>query len=522
MNIQDVPEFSDSEVRSLELKNVSPGVPLDIERDLSGTAITDKYTLIALVGRGSTATVYTVENKQLGSVMAIKLLDGDDWTKPSLLEQFEAQAEAISKLKHRNLVPFTDWGTTNTGHLFLVGDFLVGKTLRHVIEESNGLMLPQVISTFEQLCFGLAAAHSKNVIHRDVNPDNIMILDKHREQAKLVDFGVARLAAEGKNQLRMFDQTGEVNGYPLFMSPEQCLGLPVDHRSDIYSLGAVIYTAMTGMPPFLSDSPLEVMARHVEEIPAQPSKVRPDLCTHDRALWVNVPDLEYIVLRCLEKDPEDRYQSVEEIQADLVTVQKLLPINRKAATTSVAKLKTVAIERGARPDPKVRELKGAIMGVVALAVVLAVVIFSMPNWQSNSSTSTAKTSPSNDEEEVDSPALQGDSKELTAKSLNHMKNGDYEEAIPLLKFIVKVSREKGESNSSLADNLQNLAKCYIEDDELSKAANSYEEALAIYRSLGSFDGSRQHECMSDYAKVLRQLDRTDEAEALEAEAKHLL
>ncbi|MBX9692508.1 MAG: tetratricopeptide repeat protein, partial [Cyanobacteria bacterium] len=219
---------------------------------------------------------------------------------------------------------------------------------------------------------------------------------------------------------------------------------------------------------------------------------------------------------------EDRYQSVEEIHANLVTIQQLLPINKKALHSPVAKLKTVSVQsyQAPAPDPKVRELKRAIVGVSGLFIILVVALFSMPSWHHLSSTATNPAVTST----VSEPSEQQpkDDGQLLAKAINYMKSGEYSLAIPLLKYKVRVSKERGTVNGGLADNLQNLGECYFKTADLKKASSSYEEALSTYRALDPPESSHQHKCMIDYAKVLRKLNQTDEAEALEAEAKHLL
>ncbi|MBS2008608.1 MAG: serine/threonine protein kinase [Cyanobacteria bacterium SZAS TMP-1] len=279
---------------------------------LLGQNFGEHYQILSVLGRGGMSVVYKAKHKLMDRIVAIKVLHGD--VDQTGTERFKHEAQTASALNHPNIVSVYEFGFID-GHAFLVMDCLEGENLNEILQKDVRIPVERAINIFRQACLGLDHAHKKGVVHRDLKPGNLCIIQGEggNEIVKIVDFGIAKLMPEtGKDQTRL-TQTGEVFGSPLYMSPEQCLARPIDLRSDIYSLGCLMYECLTGSVPIEGDTAYETMTMHVHKAPESFAKKAPDL-------HIN-PSIEAIVFRCLEKKPEDRYQSCGELMADLPTIK---------------------------------------------------------------------------------------------------------------------------------------------------------------------------------------------------------
>ncbi|HEY9719575.1 MAG TPA: serine/threonine-protein kinase [Trichormus sp.] len=270
----------------------------------------DRYECIRVLGTGGMSTVYMARHKITEKVVAIKFMHPHLACKGQNWSRFQREAKAAAKIYHPNVLSVYDCGVTTDGRPFLVMDYLEGTTLADVIAQEGPLTPLRAVSLFLQICHGLGSAHRNGVIHRDLKPGNVMIISMGPEQelVQIVDFGIAKLLAyeSGSGNLT---QTGEVFGSPLYMSPEQCLGQSLDLRSDIYSMGCLMYETLTGRAPFVGETYMETMYKQMHA-------VVPDVCTNDRRGKV-YRRLARIISKALEKEPCDRYQTMEELQADL-------------------------------------------------------------------------------------------------------------------------------------------------------------------------------------------------------------
>ncbi|HEY9787524.1 MAG TPA: protein kinase [Candidatus Obscuribacterales bacterium] len=268
---------------------------------LPGTLIAGHYEIIATLGEGTTGTVYKARHLLLDSVRAIKLIHPVFSNNDKVLRRFQQEAKAAAPLEHPNIVRVYEFGIEEKlQQPYLVMDYVEGKPLNTILENEGPLDAMRASALIGQVCDGIAHAHSMGVIHRDIKPGNIILTDDSK--AKIVDFGIAKLTTpeEGQN----LTQTGEVFGTPLYMSPEQCLGRKVDARSDIYSLGCVLYECLTGKPPFQGASALETIMMHVNQ------DQLPDFRGE------RVPSyLEDAVHRAMEVNPERRFESMSEMKA---------------------------------------------------------------------------------------------------------------------------------------------------------------------------------------------------------------
>lgn len=271
----------------------------------------DKYELISRLGHGGMGVIYKARQRDTNEVIALKVLHSHLLNDMESKKRFEQEAAACRDLKHRNLITMLEFGFSKHGQPYMTMEYLEGNPLTALIERKGRLEVRKFINIFTQICDGLNHAHQKGVVHRDVKPSNIMIIRSEAgvDIAKILDFGIAkRHVEENRDHLT---PTGNVLGSPAYIAPEQCAGAEADPRSDIYSLGCVMYEALTGNPPFVHDSAIKVLLMQLSDTPQPLGIVVPD---------ADIPmELETIIMRCLEKDPNARYQNATELGADLWT-----------------------------------------------------------------------------------------------------------------------------------------------------------------------------------------------------------
>jgi serine/threonine-protein kinase len=278
-----------------------------------------RYRIIRKLGAGGMANVYLAEDQELGRRVAIKILDGRHAADNSFIERFRREAKNAAGLSHPNIVSIYDRGEAE-GTYYIAMEYLSGRSLKELIVSRGPTPIRIAIDYTRQMLAALGFAHRNGIVHRDIKPHNVVVDADGR--LKVTDFGIAR---SGASQMT---EVGSIIGTAQYLSPEQARGAPVDQRSDVYSVGIVLYEMLTGRVPFTGDTPLEIAMKHLNEVPVPPSEKRPD-----------VPeDLDYIVLRALAKDPEDRYQTAEEMDSDLARVQRGLSVASETADAATAVL----------------------------------------------------------------------------------------------------------------------------------------------------------------------------------------
>ena len=266
-------------------------------------SFSDRYEIERGIARGGMAQVYLARDQLLDRLVAVKVLFPEFARDPSFVERFRREAQAAANLSHPNIVAIYDWGQER-GTYFIVMEYIEGRSLRDLIHADGPLAPAQSAEIGAEIAEALAFAHRSGVVHRDIKPGNVLLTETGR--VKVTDFGIARATqADTKEALT---QTGAVMGTATYFSPEQAQGLPVDGRSDVYSLGVVLYEMLSGEPPFSGDTPVAVAYKHVREEPPMLSEQVP-----------SVPhDLERIVLSAMSKDLDSRYQSADDLRDDLV------------------------------------------------------------------------------------------------------------------------------------------------------------------------------------------------------------
>ena len=321
----------------------------------TGSTFARRYQIIEELGKGGMGKVYKADDIELKEKVALKLIKPEISTDKNTVERFQNELKFARKIVHKNVGRMYDLGKEE-GSYYITMEYVEGQDLKGLIRQSGQLAIGTTMSIAKQICEGLVEAHRLGVVHRDLKPSNIMI-DKDG-QARIMDFGIAR-SLKGKG----ITGAGVIIGTPEYMSPEQVEGKDVDQRSDIYSLGAILFEMVTGRVPFEGDTPFTIGVKHKSEVPVDPREIN-----------VQVPeDLSRIILKCLEKDREARYQSAGEVRSELVRIAEGLPTTEKFVPPEkpmTSKEITVTFSK--------KKLLIPALAALALAVVVVVIILFLP------------------------------------------------------------------------------------------------------------------------------------------------
>jgi len=281
-----------------------------------------RYEILGELGRGAMGVVYRATDPVIGRTVAVKTIrlseEGTGLSRPELLSRFQTEARAAGLLTHPNIVVVYDAGEEN-GLYYITMELIEGKSLQALLDSGHSFPVPRVLRIMEQTCSALQFAHERSIIHRDIKPANLMLTAD--DTVKVTDFGTAKILQFGTVQ-----QTTHVMGTPSYMSPEQVKGRPVDGRSDIFSLGVLLYEILTGEKPFPGQSITTVIYKIVNEEPIPPRTLNPSI--HQ--------GLSDIVMRALAKEPEVRYQSCRELLEDLRNYRALIPAERSPDATLIS------------------------------------------------------------------------------------------------------------------------------------------------------------------------------------------
>jgi len=290
-------------------------IPPDFLDLLVAATLGNRYVVLGVIGRGGMSVVYKAKEINTGLIVAVKTLRTHSLTDEMVVKRFQREAELLSRLNHPRIVNLHAYGTSSRGQPYFVMDYLVGENLVDVLKREDHIEPERFQDIFVQVCAAIEHAHKHGAIHRDIKPGNIMLTrtKSTKDYVKVVDFGIAKLAEEAQKLTRM----GEVWGSPIYMSPEQCMGASIDARSDIYSLGIVMYECLTGRVPFLGRNYADTMGKQISETPPPFSKINPTLKISQ--------NLETIVMTALEKDPAARYQSLTQMRKDLESALSAQP-----------------------------------------------------------------------------------------------------------------------------------------------------------------------------------------------------
>jgi serine/threonine-protein kinase len=279
--------------------------------DNSRTIVNDRYEIGKRIGRGGMAEIFQARDILLDRPVAMKVLFPEFATDPAFVERFRREAQAAANLNHPNIVAVYDWGKVNNTY-YIAMEYVNGRTLADILKQSGTLTPMQVCDVMSEVASALISAHQNGVIHRDIKPGNILV--STTGQIKVADFGIARALGAGVEQ--GLTQTGAVMGTATYFSPEQAQGVSTDQRSDIYSLGVVMYEMLSGVPPFTGENAVAIAYKQVHER-AMPL---------DQRLTSAPPEVAAIVAKCMEKSPDDRYSSAEEVRDELRRFVEGMPV----------------------------------------------------------------------------------------------------------------------------------------------------------------------------------------------------
>lgn len=299
----------------------------------SDHALAGRYELIKCVAKHGTCSVYKANDQTLGRPVAVKVLT-EQIISDEELRRFHRGALAACSVKHENCVQMFNFGTTPDDRPYMVMEFVQGETLRKIVQENGPMSNTDALAVAIQICDGLSAVHANNIVHRDLKTANVMVdgFEGDKLVAKILDFGLAKPSNAGHSS-KPITKAGQVVGSPVYMSPEQVKGLDLDPRSDIYSFGCILFEMLTGDPLFLGKTSIETMHMHVMMPPPTLQDAAP------RRFFPQV--LEDIISRAVKKDPDDRYQSAEEMKIDLLkAVESLAQYDRLGETTQTLETRT--------------------------------------------------------------------------------------------------------------------------------------------------------------------------------------
>ncbi len=298
-----------------------------------GKTIDGRYRVESVLGEGGMGLVYRARHIVLGKLLAIKVLRPDVSRDEEIITRFRQEAQSASSIGNQHIIDISDFGTLPDGSTYFVMEFLDGTDLTKVIENQQPIAPARVIHIAKQLCDALGAAHEIGIVHRDLKPDNIYLIKRGGDSnfVKVLDFGIAKVGGSSSKLTR----AGQVFGTPHYMSPEQCSGSGVDHRTDIYAIGVILYEMITGSVPFDADNLMGILTKHLYEEPAPPRNARPDLPV----------ELEQVVMRCMSKTTQQRYQSMQELLEDLLRIEQgIAPMPLPARTDPTGPIATGAAE----------------------------------------------------------------------------------------------------------------------------------------------------------------------------------
>lgn len=326
-----------------------------------GTTIAGKYRLLHRIGVGAMGSIYRAEQITLGKTVAIKLLHTHMLADPTLSKRFHREARAAARLSHPNTITIYDFGTTDEGSLYIAMEYIDGRDLAQLLHAEFPIEITRILNILKQVCSALDEAHEQNVIHRDLKPENIMVMNTRHAQdvVKVLDFGIAKISDrdDGNRGDSFQTMAGIVCGTPEFMSPEQARGEVLDPRTDIYSLGVLLYQLLTKQVPFSGESPLSVVTKHLTEPAPSPKAKNPD-----------IPDaLDALVLQLLDKKRENRPQTALALKKALERIEMTLgdipdtvqaPRNQYVGTTGADISEQTAVYHPVRHPAKTKEKNG--------------------------------------------------------------------------------------------------------------------------------------------------------------------
>src|SRR5882762_9556179 len=281
---------------------------------LIGRTVNDRYRIVEVIGQGGMGRVYKALQSPLDRVVALKILGAGHDRDPHFYKRFFLEASVTARLTHPNTITLYDYGRTQDGIFFIAMEYLLGRTLLQAMQGDGPLMQERVIHIAQQICRSLREAHALGIIHRDLKPANVILLRQQDDHdfVKVLDFGLVKFF-HGDNPEGEITNAGTFMGSPHYIAPEQARNQSPDQRCDIYSLGVLLYHMITGKVPFTASAPVDIILKHLHEKPVPPRELRPELNL--------APEFQDLILKCMAKSRDDRFQSMDEMLAELKSVR---------------------------------------------------------------------------------------------------------------------------------------------------------------------------------------------------------
>jgi serine/threonine protein kinase len=351
--LSDNPLFQSASLRVM-LMNLSSESQSD---SLVGALVADRYRILRKLGQGGMGSVYLAEHVVIEKRIALKVLAPELARRDDVVARFLLEARSASRIGHENIIDISDFGQSPDGLVYIAMEFLDGKNLGEVVRSQRTMAWKDARDIILQICRGLAAAQDKGIVHRDMKPENIFLIERLGQPSfvKILDFGIAKVI--GAPNVPRLTRTGMIFGTPDYMSPEQAQGQDCDHRADIYAVGCIMYQLIAGQPPFTAESFMAMLTKHIMEAPVPPSVRRADP--------VVTPEMDHLVLKALEKDRDKRWQTMGELLEAVTRCSE----PRDQATACIDS------EAGCPPD---RRPGWSMVGLVRpRAVLLAIIVVGM-------------------------------------------------------------------------------------------------------------------------------------------------
>lgn len=468
--------------------------PSPLELSLVGKTINKKYRVVGFIGRGGMSVVYQAKNIHTDQYVALKLLRSHLISDDSSLQRFQREAKAVSSLSHKNIIRMFDFGLTEDEQPFLAVEFLTGFPLSQLIKESGPFDCSVAINWFCQIADALKEAHKQGIVHRDVKPSNIIVGTEidGSETVRILDFGISKVLLEESGQSKL-TQTGEIFGSPMYMSPEQCLGKALDGRSDIYSLGTLMYEVLSGTPPLVGENVLDTLNKQLSSDPVSLVECRPE----------TPESIDYVVMRCLMKEPSKRYQSAAELLSDLLLVKDgKLNLNR------------VGYKRQSRDTQRWNhDLKKRVGTVVTIVLCVVVFVVAAGFGYSLDFKRFAKRATSGVQGSAAATVAPLELSEIRAVINQLILAKKFETAISLL----RVCLDSTDVPLERADYSRTLAKCLIaSSSDGAEALKLYRYAYQVYNPIKIFPADRA-DFLREYAFVLKSANDQQEQKAVESQ-----
>ncbi len=428
------------------------------ERSIIGQVLNDKYHVMSFIGRGGMSVVYRARHLLMQKDVALKFLRSHLLADVESVNRFRTEARAVSALNSKHIIRLFDLDVTVENQPFLVVELLIGISLADIVKDKGRIPQDEAVGWFCQIAQALQDAHEQGVIHRDLKPSNVVIDDG---MVKIFDFGIAKvLFTEGADKSKL-TQTGEVFGSPMYMSPEQCRGSKLDGRSDIYSMGCLMYEVLSGSPPFVGQNIFDTLSKQCNEEPIPLTDVVSELSD----------SLDYVVRRCLDKSASLRYQSAADLLRDLEDVRDHRKI-QNAIPRSGPKVQAQNIRHIKTPDGPKESVADNIKMAVVLTIFAcalgfgsaAVAWFTMQKPPEKPQTTTvASTS-------AKTASADPDFDRVRELAYSCYEKGWYDKAIPLFTFMIEKGKKYPDEVKRAG---QNLGRCHQLLGRLDDALKTY-------------------------------------------------